>query len=303
LFKIGLIGLDQICFTGDKRAEYERAKKELSGLQQKLGFTLAAYENTIITRAQAEEAVVFFKNARVDFLLIQNASFAAGETILPLAKMGLPLGLWSIPEPAAKGVLPLNSFCGVNMYASIVTNYLKEHRIKYKYFHGYASSARFIERLSVTVKALDSIKQLRGAKVALIGGIAPGFNDLYFDERVIEKKLGVNIQRNHEYGEIRDRAVSYSQEEIAPYITECLSGYSSTCEGAEHNIITNARFLKAYEDFAAENKYDALAISCWPKIQAEFMTCACHSVAKLNQLGIPAACEADIPGALGMLLL
>jgi len=298
---VGFIGVDQICFTGDKTAEFQKGLAALGALQKELGFTLTPYSGTIITREQADEAAVFFKKAETDFLLVQNSSFAAGETILPLAKTGIPLGLWAVPEPAAKGTLPLNSLCGVNMYASIIKNYLKEHSLKYKYFFGYGDE--FANRFRITVRALTAIKRMRRAKVALVGGIAPGFNDLYFDERIIEKKLGVNVQRNHEYADIKDTAMAYPQDDIQEYIAESLSGYCSLCEGADENIQINARFLKAYNEFAEKNGYEALAVSCWPKIQADFLACNCHSMAKLNQRGVIASCEGDLPGALGMLML
>ena len=301
--KIGFIGVDQICFTGDKAAEYARGKRELSALAERLGFAITAYGNTIITRGQAEEAAGFFAREGIDFLLVQNSSFAAGETILPLAKLGLPIGLWAVPEPRESGYLPLNSFCGVNMYASIITNYLKHHNVKYKYFFGHGDDPRFVERFSITIRALMAIKKLKQSRVALIGGIAPGFNDLYFDERIIEKKLGVNIQRNHEYEEIKSRALSYGQPVIDAAAEKELTRYKTVCAGAAENIQMNIRFTKAYQEFAAEYGYDALAISCWPKIQDDFMACTCQSMAALNSLGVPAACEGDLPGALAMLLL
>ena len=301
--KIGYIGVDQICFTGDKAKEYNEGRDALQRYADEFDFVLEAYPDTIITREEAEEAVRYFAAKGADFLLVQNSSFAAGETILPLAKLGLPLGLWAVPEPASSGYLPLNSFCGINMYGSIITNYLKHHNLRYKYFFGHATDASFAARLRVTVKALSAIKNLRHSKVALIGGIAPGFNDLYFDERVIEKLLGVNVQRNIEYADIRQLAVSYTDDEIASYITECLKPYKRMTDGAQKQVHSNARFLKAYYDFAESGGFDALAISCWPKIQSDFGACACQSIAKLNQRGVPAACEGDLPGAIAMLLL
>ena len=60
-------------------------------------------------------------------------------------------------------------------------------------------------------------------------------------------------------------------------------------------------YYQAYYDFAKEYRYDALGISCWPKIQKD--TLACPIIAKLNQNGIAAACEGDLPSAVSMLLL
>jgi len=300
--KIGLAGVDQVCFTGDKGAVYNRAKTGLKKLAERTGFELYCVEDTIITRSQAEKVAGEMKAEGVDFVLVQNSSFAAGETILPFAGLKLPMGLWAVPEPASKGLLPLNSFCGLNMYASITVNYLKEHDIKYKWFFGHPEDEQFVKRLSITVKALTAAKRLRNSRIAHVGGIAPGFNDLYYDERLIEKRFGIDIQRLHEYAELRDMAVSYADEEIAEYIEKSSRGYRASC-ASKDEMNMSARFLKAYDDFAAQNNYDAVAISCWPKIQSDFGLCSCHTIARLNELGVPAACEGDIPGAVGMLLL
>lgn len=299
---VGLVGVNQICFTGDKQAVYNAAKSELHKLAQSLGFDLICMDSPIITREQAAEAAEKMKANSVDFLMIQNSSFAAGETLLPLAALKIPMGLWAVPEPATSGVLPLNSFCGINMYGSIIANYLKEHGIKYKWFFGDPTDGQFVTRFTLTVKALIAIKRLRNAKIAHVGGIAPGFNDLYYDERLIEKRFGINVQRLHEYAELRDMAVAYKKDEIAEYIEKSASGYCSMCAQRD-DLEMNARFLKAFHDFAKQNHYDAMAISCWPKIQSEFGLSACHTMARLIELGIPASCEGDIPGAVGMLLL
>lgn len=301
--KVGLVGAMQINFPGDKWAQYNRAINELAALSNEMGFDFYYYPELIITREEAEKARKVLEAEGVEFLLIQNTSFAAGEAILPLAKMNAYIGLWAIPEPNTPGQVPLNSFCGLNMYSSIVSNYLKEYGIKYKWFFGFADNELFINRFKVTVKALTAIQKMKRSKVALIGGIAPGFNDLYFDERLGEKRLGVEIQRNHEFSEIRDLALSYKLSDLNTSLEMVTCGYKCTSEAAKENIEINARFYKAYVEFAEKYGYSALAVSCWPKMQDEFNAVSCSILGKLNQNGIPAACEGDLPGAVSMLFL
>lgn len=301
--KIGLVGAMQVNFPGDKNAQLSRSVKELTGLSLELGFDLYYYTELIITKQDAEKAKKAIEAENVQFLLIQSTSFSDGDVVITLARTNAFIGLWSIPEPNFGGQVPLNSFCGINMFSSIISNYLKEYAIKYKWFFGFADNRLFVERFKITVKALTAIQNMKSSKVALIGGIAPGFNDLYFDERLGQKRLGLDIQRNHEFSELSDMAKSYKLSDLDLSLKLVTCGYKSYAEASKENIEINARFYKAYTEFAQKYNYDALAISCWPKMQDEFNSVSCSILGKLNQNGIPAACEGDLPGAVSMLIL
>jgi len=113
--------------------------------------------------------------------------------------------------------------------------------------------------------------------------------------------LGIETNRGHEFSEIRDRAYSYSDTELAVMAEEFTNPKCCTKDVTKEDLIAAARYYRAYKEFAEENNYDALAISCWPQIKGE--TLACSIIGKLNQNGIPAACEGDLPGAVSMLML
>jgi len=301
-FKIGLIGVTQANFQGNKHHIFEQSVKSLNQMAEELKYDLYVYPNFVITGEEAVKAKKAVEAEKVDFLLIQSTTFAAGEIIIQLARTDAYLGLWAIPETSFKGsnfVDSTNSFCGVNMYGSIIANYLKEYSIKYKWFYGYADNELFHRRFKISVKALTAIKKLKNSKVALIGGIAPGFNDLYFDERVGQKRLGIEIQRNHEFSEIQQRAHSYSTSEVEAVLGTINCGYACCSDASSEGMEIHARYYKAYLDFSREYGYDALGVSCWPKIQEECL--ACSIIGKLNRNGIPAACEGDLPGAVSML--
>ena len=301
--KIGFAGTTQSNFDGDKQGTFQKSVNALRLLASQMGFRLYVYGELLINGEDAAKARKAMQTENVDFLLLQTTTFAAGDIITTLAKADMKLGLWALPEMSRKDsifVNSRNSFCGVNMYASIVANYLKEHQIKTKWFYGYGDDPWFIERLGVTVRALTAIKRMRQAKVALVGGIAPFFNDLYFDERLGEKLLGVEIMRGHEFSEIEARAKGYSAAEIAGSAEELGTGYCA-CDASPQNLEIHARYYKAYTDFCAEYGYSALAVGCWPQMGDQSGGLSCSVVGKLNQNGIPAACEGDLPGAVSML--
>jgi len=307
--KVGFVGSTQTNFgagaSGGKEALFKASVDELKRLAEEMCFSLFVYPDFLVTGDDANRAMAAIEAEGVDFLLVQTVTFSAGEVIINLAKTNAMLGIWALPEPSAEGSIfinSINSFCGLNMFGSIIHNYLKDHEIKYKWFYGNPGDLMFSRRFEITIKALDAIRKMRQSRVALIGGIAPGFNDLYFDERLAQKRLGVEIQRNHEFSEINKLALSYSAKEIESCV-ESLEGFSSIGEASKENLEIHTRFYKAHMDFAREFNYDALAISCWPKMQEEQNGgLSCSVLGKLNQNGLPVACEGDLPGAVSMLL-
>lgn len=302
--KVGLIGTSQLSFPGPKADVFSRSVKGLKKLTGELHFELVVVDHTVITPDDAARAVREVEDKKIDFLLIQNTSFSAGTLAPVLARAKAGIGLWAGPEGASAGAVPLNSFCCTNMYAGIIGHYLKEENIRFKWFYGRTDEKMFVERFRPTVRAWAAIKNIRASKVALIGGIAPGFDDLYFDERRLIKVLGgISINRLHEYAEIKERALHYKPVELAPVVRRMVAESRGVHPRAKPLLETAARVYKAYTDFVRSHGYQAIAVSCWPKFQQDFNYSVCSVVAMLNEDGVPAACEGDLPSAISMLLL
>ena len=109
-------------------------------------------------------------------------------------------------EPTKGGILQLNSFCGLNMYGAIIGKYFKDQDIPFKWFYGLPDSQLFLERFKISLGAIKAIKTIRKSRIGLIGGIANGFENMYFDERDLHKKLVIFIQSRHTVEDIVRRA-------------------------------------------------------------------------------------------------
>lgn len=301
--KIGLACLRVDNFDGGMQENFKEATTALKTYSDEFGYDFFWHPDLILTSDDVSAACAMIEEHRLDFLMIQITAFASGEAIIKLAKSCRCIGFWAIPESSHEGsnfVNSNNSFCGMNMACSIVSNYLKHLDINYKWFFGYPGDERFRNRFSITVRALNAIKKMSSSRVALIGGIAPGFNDFYYDERLAMGRLGVEIEGRHEFSEIYKRAHSYKESEVEP-IAACYSCKNCGSDVKKEDIEISARYYKAYNEFAADNKYDALAVSCWPQIKVDAL--ACSVIGKLNQDCMPASCEGDVPGAVSMLML
>ena len=268
--RIYMLSTVQTSFWGSQKRQYETYFiPEMEKLAPKMGFELTSQREIVTTPAEAAAAKQRILEGEYDLLLIQVSTFADGNLITPLAETGVHLGLWGVPEITSNGAIPNNSFCGINMYGSIIHQYIGRD-IPYKWFFGDVTDPLFRDRLEITVKALGALRAMRGAKVALIGGIAPGFNDLYYDERQTKSKLGITVDRLLEFSDIRDRAVAYPVEEVLPIVEAIRSESAGVApDMTDLGLENTARVYKAFEDITKENGFDAIAISCWPRFRKE----------------------------------
>ena len=303
--KIALISTSQLSFPGKKEERFGKTVRDLEAFAKQYDAEVYVYPEAVITEQDAIRSLTAVDAEKPDFLLVQCTSFSAGFLAQVYGKAGYPLGFWAIPEGQEGGVMQLNSFCSINMYCGIVRGYYPDQRIPVKWFFGEVGDELFAPRMAITLKAIRTIKEMCAANVALIGGIAPGFNDLYFDERKLLSRFpGMRFNRLHEFSEIAQRARSYKEAELVAVAEEYEKKAKRGVQACSvSHKLDNARFLKAYHDFLAEYHYDALAISCWPKFMDEFDYSICSVVATLNDEGTPAACEGDVLSAVSMLML
>ena len=306
MLKIGLVGSSQLSFPGNKDAVYNHAAAKLKTISKDLGCDFYAYPKQVIAAEDGYEARKALEKENVDFVLLQCTSFSAGS-LAPIfaCTKNARLGLWAIPEGVQDGAVPFNSLCSINMYSAIIGHYLKDYKIPLKWFYGNTDDPLFFNRFQITVRALSAIKRMKQASVALVGGIAPGFDDLYDDERNLIRLFdGMRINRLHEYDELKKIAESMDTASVNVRMDEEIRlSKGFTHDTARKMMEVNARFSLAYDRFIAENKYDAVAISCWPKFQDDYLYSVCAVVGELNDKGTPTACEGDLTSAVSMLLL
>ncbi|HET6440433.1 MAG TPA: hypothetical protein VFG59_20405 [Anaeromyxobacter sp.] len=302
--RIGLTGAVHPNMPGDDTGLYAAVIDKMTALAGTLGFDLSVFRDPLHSEEDGQRARDFLDEEKVDFTLLFNASLPYGRVILPLARVRSRLGLWSVPEPTRDGVLQLNSFCGTNMLGSIVGNYLRHHRIPFKWFYGLPSSERFLERFRVTLRALQALKRLATARVAQIGGLADGFENLYVDERLLEARFGTALQTRHTVEEILARAEKYTDRDVAGEVENVRSeGRLELQVLRSEQVERTTRVFLALRDFARERGYDALALSCWSRFQQLYGVAVCSAMSRLNQQGVVVPCEGDVSSAVMMLAM
>ncbi|MCS7174920.1 L-fucose/L-arabinose isomerase family protein [Pseudothermotoga sp.] len=295
--KIGIVGLMQPNFRGDKIFVYKRCLEELDELSQEMSFELYYLPELISELAQAQHALNLMIEERVDALFVLNASFASGKLVQVFSKLEVPLCLWSVPEQTSSGPLPQNSFCAMNLNASILKRI--DPKRKFKWFYGYPNDELFRTRLSVTVKALKTLKKLRKSRILLVGGHAPGFDNLVYDATLLREKFGITVDEMS-----FDQFKTMVQSEVVTDrdVDRLLKRHEEIDELSMMTVEKLSAVVNTVERLSREG-YQAFAISCWPNFRKELSMVPCASFGLLNDEGIVTACEGDVLGAISMLIL
>lgn len=80
---------------------------------------------------------------------------------------------------------------------------------------------------------------------------------------------------------------------------EIVQETSQTAEVSDEAVAEAARVARAVDDVVLEHKLDAVAVRCFDLVVAR-KTTGCLALARLNDRGVPAGCEGDLPSTMGM---
>jgi len=181
-------------------------------LSAEKGFDLTVISQSLETPEDAQKALNILQDKKVDFLMIQNNTASNGDIAKILGTMDVNFGIWALPEPDMNE-LPMASVTAMNMYGAIWTHFFKNRKILYKWFFGPARDSQFQKRLDSTITVLSATKSLCNSRIGLIGDVALGFYDVYFDERTLHSKWGVTVCK-HEVREVVSRAKQVALSEV-----------------------------------------------------------------------------------------
>ena len=300
--RIGYVGVAFATYFGEELNQYQRAIDGLTSLSERLDFDLVPIRYPVTDLDLANQAARELKADDVDFLMIECATVASGELLLPLASVASRVGVWGTPDPHQEGPIKLHSLVSVNHFTSIITKYLGDDGPIFKWFFGHVDDPEFIRRFEVTARALRAIKRMSEARIGWLGGNSPGFYNMNFDANAIKERLGTTIVA-HDFADIVSLTEAADAEQ-ARQVVDDLTAAATEVQTSEDNMIQGARLYLGLRQLAVTNRYSAMAVQCWPKFQELMALAPCMAYSWLgSEDGFAVSCEGDVPGALSMLLL
>lgn len=287
-----LVGFVAVGKSGfNKELAYDLSKKAYTLLNNSRDLECVGSPELIENNQQARKIALDFRCKLIDVLIVFCGTFSNGGLVMDLVEnLHVPVILWAIPEPQSSSKLELNSLCCVNLFSSI----LKRLNKQYRYIYGNPDDEHTWESLKNILRVLTVIKQLRKARIGLIGYRAPGFYATGVDEIKLKKIVGPQVHH-------------VSLSELIEAINDSEKQSKVKAEGLYFNNIPGKfqHYKKVYAGFRQiidRYSLDAIAVKCWPEFSKLTGYVACGSLSLLIDEGIIAGCEGDINGTVTMLM-
>ena len=289
--KIGLVMLGRPFFDMPLANGYFAQLKKMFS---EAGIAAEVIEQPITIPEEAIAAARKLKEQEVAAVIAFQGTFTDASLVLNLsAYIDLPLLIWAVKEEPTGERLRLNSFCGLNLGAHALVAAGK----RFKGVYGNPGSPKVEQEVLAFIRAAGAAKWLKGKRIGLVGHRPAGYYTSNFNEVDLYSTLGVSV----DYISLLEVFTLAGEMDLTgePALTAGLAGYDQVDTGA---VQKSLRAYLALKKIIEDKSLDAVAVECWPDFMVAYGGAACFSLGQLNDDGIVAACEADVNGALTMLL-
>jgi len=174
---------------------------------------------------------------------------------------------------------------------------LKQLSKPYKLLYGQLDSQDELSLLLQYASAIAICYNLRRARIGYLGHRVEGMTETTGHELALKKIFGPRIVSID--SQVFLHGVSkIEQEKVQKHWMEIKTQVGSTrCKDVDGlDSMKVYAYLKSY---IQEKMLDAIAVGCYPHLMGK----VCLAASLLGEEGIPIACEGDINGALGMMIL
>jgi L-fucose isomerase-like protein len=294
-----------LCETG--RAEMLRILRE-EGIDV---IALSPDETTygsVESLADAQKCADLFKahQDEIDGILVTLPNFGDERAVansIRLSGLDVPVLVHAFPDDPAKMTIKdrRDSFCG----KMSVCNNLSQYGIPYTVtdLHTVApDSPDFradLQRFAATCRV---VRGLHNVRIGVLGARPTNFNTVRYSEKLLDF-AGISVitmDLSEAFGQIAkladgDPRVRSKADQVAAYMP---------IKGVPGAALTKmAKFGLVVDDWVAANRLSGLAIQCWTSMEENLGVVPCTVMSMLSEKLIPAACETDATGLIGMLAL
>ena len=279
------------------------AAMEAAGIAVVVPDTQQSELGCVETVQEARIAAALFRRHDVHGIVVGALNFGDEQTAaLAIRRSGLdvPVLLFGCQE---QQVLTLqtdrrDAFCGLLSIGEA----LRQIGVTYTVARRpicFPSDATFQADLDWFVRVCRVVHGVRNARYGQIGARPDAFWTCRFDEKAMQR-LGptvVTLDLSEVLGGVQRIA---DDEPEVQAIVQDIHGYADTSGVPAGPVLQMAKFELFVRRWAEANALDALGVQCWTSIQNNLGICACTTMSRLGETGVPCACEADMLGTLSM---
>ena len=238
--------------------------------------------------ASAVQAGRAFYDARVDAIAMVAASWFEDYLVLDLLEeCDAPVIAWSRPG------METGSLCGMQQLCYM----LKELGHPHCFLFDEVESEGAVSRAWDFASAAALRQQLRRARIGHLGHRVEGMTETTAHELALKRVFGPRVV-GIDSQIFLTRAAAVSTNAAASEwsnVTQQVGRVTS----ARADGIESMQVHSALATVVAESGLSAVAVGCYPHLMGK----VCLAASLLGEAGVPVACEGDVNGALGMLML
>ncbi|MYI69695.1 MAG: hypothetical protein F4103_13455 [Boseongicola sp. SB0673_bin_14] len=263
--KVGIIRASLPSYFPERHGVFEACIGAVEELVTAVGGEVCVAPNVPMDGAGARSALEHCRDQRAGFALLIHGGFTMGDVAREVAMGGMPMGVWATPEPTHENDIQLNNFVSLNMSLSIARGVRDLSRNPVQWYFGAPEDLALRDRLSRSLRALSARESLRGARIGVVGGLAPTFYNMEVSGDALARNLGVEAVHVDIHGMVEAMAAADGGEvesEIAAM------GARGEIRGvSDEQMALTARAALALRKIAGRDGYDGLAVSDWPALQ------------------------------------
>ena len=284
------------------------------------GVTTIGPRGLLFDAAAAKAALAEVKVAGAERLLLLQVTFTDATMTVEVANaVQTPLAIWAFPEPRSGGRLRLNSFCGLNLalhalgragktatYLYAAADHADLHDSLRDLIDGHPRPvpqawAKAQPTADDMARADAVVAALKGLSIGLVGDHPAGFDTCRFEDATIGALAGITVKRIG-LDEVFARAKAADAAEVATS-RMAVAGFAGIDAVDAEQLDRSLRVHRALDGLRRDKNCAAMAVRCWPEMFVDYGCAACGPMGLLNGAKVPAACEADVYGALTQRIL
>jgi len=242
----------------------------------------------------------------IDGVLVTLPNFGDERAVantLRWADLGVPVLVHAFEDDGARMTIAdrRDSFCG----KMSVCNNLRQYGIPFSLTsrhtmapgsHAFRADLR---RFAATCRVVAS---LDGARLGAVGARPAAFNTVRFSEKLLER-TGISIE-TLDLSEVVGQAGRLPDDDAAVRAKlEAIQGYTATGGVPAPSLLKMAKFGVVVDRWMKEKALAASAIQCWTALQEHYGVVPCTLMSMMSESMLPSACETDVAGVVGMLVL
>ena len=232
------------------------------------------------------QIVRFFARESPDVLCLVPGNFTLDHVMPILAEaVHLPTILWGNPDPRAWGAL-------VGLQQTLFP--FKELGFDFRFVLGELGDAASWDKVIGYARAAALKRRIAGLRIGLMGWRAQGMSDVTFDELALRETFGVHVVN---VGLTRyARAVDAVPETQVDGCWQTMAPGLDITESSLDEARFGVRSFLALEQLVQEEHLDAVTVECFH----DHLGGPCLGKSILNDRGIAASCESDVPSTIVM---